>query len=822
MASSQNDHPVSAKKRSPIPFWVTTSICLLLMTWAASDESDSHIRFPLTGQQGDYYNLLVDGLLEGHLHMKIAPDASGNLPLHMDASLYQGKYYMYFGIVPALLTMLPYSFLTGHDMPENLATLLLVAGGFLLNLRLYVLARRRYFPGCNSPVEICSIILLAFGTGTPILVFDAGFYEMALAGGYFCLSIAMLALYQAIHGKPRSANWLALASLAAGLAVGCRPTCLLALPALLVPLIPKLRPGATDRATWIRLLGAAVIPAALVGIGLMAYNYLRFGDPFEFGFKYQMNALMSCGMPFARAKFIWKNLDWYYLTQPVFSPYFPYVLPINASLRPADYYGFELIHGQWLVLPLELTCLAGIIWGRFRRVELPSGLIAIIAVALLAFGGIFATLLTFGFRANRYVTDFQPSLILALALIGGFATAQSNAAGWLGKPYRLLFCGLTLAVSLFNYLVGIQWMDHLANTRPKAYSPLAFMGNYPAYWLAKLGWFQPSDYEFRVHFSPDVSALSTFPLMATGTNGASDTLNVIQSPDGTMEFVVTHEGYDGLHSGRFKVDLTRDHEIRVRLGTLLPPREHPYFQDWDSRDVQLVKSTVLVTFDGKTIISGYENLYTTAPAHVAFGRSPIAGSLRFPGRIFDVTRRPILNLPRPTVQKPSTGVWRLHVNLPPFTAQPPEPLLASGAAGAGNLLSVEYHSATQVRLGLDEWNYGFAHSPELNIDPTHEHTLEVFVGPQFRKHVSPPPGNASAPTAGDNTMAVWLDGNLIWNAPLRGNFDAYDFVVVGVNIQGFSTSSKYFGGQIQSDALTKAEEREISLRPRATPDSGEP
>ena len=52
----------------------------------------------LTGQKNDYYNLLVDGFLDGHLYMKADPDPQllallpaqrpGTAPFKLDASLY--------------------------------------------------------------------------------------------------------------------------------------------------------------------------------------------------------------------------------------------------------------------------------------------------------------------------------------------------------------------------------------------------------------------------------------------------------------------------------------------------------------------------------------------------------------------------------------------------------------------------------------------------------------------------------------------------------------------------------------------------------------
>ena len=68
----------------------------------------------------------------------------------------------------------------------------------------------------------------------------------------------------------------------------------------------------------------------------MAYNYSRFGNPLEFGFRYQASELMASGLPIARLSFFWPNLRWVLsLRPPAFSPYyFPYIFPMNGVGPP--------------------------------------------------------------------------------------------------------------------------------------------------------------------------------------------------------------------------------------------------------------------------------------------------------------------------------------------------------------------------------------------------------------------------------------------------------------------------------------------------------
>src|ERR1051325_11968572 len=97
--------------------WITTVVCLVAMVWmGANDATGWKNSYPLDQHQPDYYNLLVDGFLDGHLHLKVETNAAGELPYLMDASRYGGHYYLYFGAVPAVLLMVPFSCLTGYDL----------------------------------------------------------------------------------------------------------------------------------------------------------------------------------------------------------------------------------------------------------------------------------------------------------------------------------------------------------------------------------------------------------------------------------------------------------------------------------------------------------------------------------------------------------------------------------------------------------------------------------------------------------------------------------------------------------------------------------
>ena len=70
--------------------------------------------FAFERRSRDYYNLLTDGFLGGHLYIPVTPhpnlllaadpyNPAQNEPYRLhDVSLYRGKFYLYFGAAPAV------------------------------------------------------------------------------------------------------------------------------------------------------------------------------------------------------------------------------------------------------------------------------------------------------------------------------------------------------------------------------------------------------------------------------------------------------------------------------------------------------------------------------------------------------------------------------------------------------------------------------------------------------------------------------------------------------------------------------------------------
>jgi tetratricopeptide (TPR) repeat protein len=184
------------------------------------------------------------------------------------------------------------------------------------------------------------------------------------------------------------------------------------------------------RPIWVPLL-AATGPIALVGLGLMLYNALRFDNPFEFGMRY---ALASCRMDTAHV-FSWHYLgfnSWVYFLAPMhWSARFPFACDITVPPLPAGHFGTEHVFGVLTNLPLVWLALAAPLAWRGRSTDARSLLHGFLAALAWVFGACALTLGFFFAACDRYQVEFVPALVLlAVAGILGLERALAGRRIW--------------------------------------------------------------------------------------------------------------------------------------------------------------------------------------------------------------------------------------------------------------------------------------------------------------------------------------------------------------------------------------------------------
>ncbi len=799
--------------------------CLAVILWLGCEWRVLRARDTYAGKKADYYSLLVHGFLKGHTYMDTVPDPALESPdkgvresaaYLLDASYYHRRYYMYFGVTPAALVLLPYAWLTGGDLDSRLLVVLATMAGFLFSLALLRRAARDHFGRLGTRFSLVAIPVLAFATVTPCLLPRAMFYEVAIASGYALTMAGAFWIYLALFG--RGAPWLslALASLCMGLAVGCRPDLVLDLPALAAAafLAAWWRRGETAwPAGLLRAGAAALIPAALVGAGLALYNYERFGNPLDFGIGYSMNDFIGHHRRLSSVAYVWPNLRWYYLTPPALSPFFPYVFPEQAYFGPPGYPSGEAIHGQ---LPVTLFAACAILpaLALWRRLRL-GRLAAYLALLGWMFAAAFAALCSMGVRADRYMVDFQPALVLAALLLAG-ALASRAAGGFAPALWRAAFGLAAAAAVAFNLLGGLQEFSFIKNTRAEAYARMERLGNFPSYWLERLGMLPAGPVELKVVFPGNFKGAWIEPILTAGTPEISDSLYVTEwSPGGRIQISGEHHGYGGPSSAVMTVNPGQVYTLKVDMGALYPPLHHPFFDRYIPSEAHLMKSRLRVEMDGKTIIDRKMGSYDAPPGSLEIGRNDLSMTpfrAAFSGRAELVRRLPP---PVPVAATQSNGLWRIRCVLPLDSPNTSHPLLSYGVTGAGTLVFLNVLPENKVRFGLDEWGAGGSFSGSVVPAALEDHLIEIFIGPLASKAAWPADWNLAAGALGSqgSLLKVWLDGRLAWSTELHLPFSpSVALFDVGTNRQGFSTAPGEYSSEILSMPYSQAEAREFLER----------
>ena len=729
------------------------------------------------------------------------PEVRRHSPSLLDANFYHGKYYLYYGVVPAVLFFTPYRLLTGQSLPPELAVLLAVLIGYFAAIRIWRAARSRYFPSLGASGELAAHLLLGLSTASPFLVARSSFYEVPIAAGYASVMGACLACYHALHVVScRAIIALAGSSLAMGLAVGCRPNYLLATPALLAVALVLIyrRQGYQAHQSNAALLAAAVLPAAFMGAGLAFYNFARFGNPLEFGFNYGINSFFDSGATLMSRNFIWPNLQWTYFSPPGFSPYFPYVFPVSGSFRPIGYFGNEAYHGQYFSLLLLIWILFGISLTHrtkfnIRAVAYTSALAWIGLSSLL-----FMMLLTI--RGNRYVVDFQASFILLGALVAGWTWSRLKTRNLISSIWRSILVILAFISATCNILGAIQQFDQFANLRPNTFKQLARFFDPLAYKLANALNDSPhGPVKFQAAFSLQKNSVVE-PLVVAGLNEYTDGVYAIQYPDKRIELIMDHHGYGGPHSKPFPIEIGRIYNFEVDLGAFYPPRYHQFFDSYDAYTADHIKTIVAVRVDGKTILDQQIKAYDAPHASISIGKNDITNnpySRSFSGKITGVQYPPNPHTIKKLKIPKHDGILELNLQFDLSTLGSNQPLIASGIAGAGNLLFAKIKSANEIQIGLDAWGYGGPLSNPIKFRVETAHIVQIFIGPLAASY--PWEDKASNPDflqMRRSEIQIWIDGEIAWKTKIEHHEDSYQSLNVGSNPQGFSSAYSVFSGKI--------------------------
>lgn len=401
------------------------------------------------------YNLLADALLDGHAYLDGEPsqELAGmdnpydteyrrallddeEFTYRWDTAYYNGKYYTYFGVVPAILLNIPHKLISGEDISNDTIVLrfclLFIVSAFLL---VGAIVKRWY---SSTPYFLYLILTLSFImiSGVLILMSKPSIYEAAISSGLAFITLGLYFWISAGYGARQTLK-LCLGSLCVALTAGCRPQFTLA-AVLAVPLLwPALIPNEKRKGAWRERMPAVAsfcFPFIVIAILLMYYNYIRFESVFDFGATYNLtvNDMTKRGFVAARIP----HAIWKFFFQPAnLTLQFPY---FHAT---SNYTGFmirtvaELTYGGAFNY---IFLLCGLLIFKYRKQLKQRSLFAFSAICLFLafFTGVLDAQVA-GI-SHRYFADFTYLLFLPALAAALFLYEISSAKR--RKYLRIFIC----------------------------------------------------------------------------------------------------------------------------------------------------------------------------------------------------------------------------------------------------------------------------------------------------------------------------------------------------------------------------------------------
>lgn len=397
----------------------------------------------------DQYAHTADALLKGQVHLNLPvpreltqlanpydPMARNMLLNHSvhnmywDYAYYQGHWYSYFGVLPAVLLFMPYRLISGlwipggAMLPTTVATIVFLIGFLIAGSLLVIRLIKHTVDHASLGTVSIAVVMFFITANTVYLWFRTSFYSVPMAASLFFTALGLCCYCG--YNKTKKLRNIALGSFFISLNLGCRPTfiiaILFAIPAFYTDVknsIIRFRNsfhGSYDSRSWLTSLTYLVcwiLPVILVAIPFCCYNMLRFGSPMNFGNEYQITITDMTTMRLPAQNILPSIISYVALPLRIIGT-FPWI-----GIQPLAFdrwqYAEPMIGGMFVLSPLALV---GIIAAFLMRKRSSSNFAWHTVITALVAGSI---LIVFdSLKAGvgwRYIADFAWTFALA-AVVG--------------------------------------------------------------------------------------------------------------------------------------------------------------------------------------------------------------------------------------------------------------------------------------------------------------------------------------------------------------------------------------------------------------------
>ena len=334
---------------------------------------------------------------------------------YFDYAYFNGKYYVYFGVVPAVLIYLPYYLFNGSHIHNHTVCYIGILILLAAILMLFDVIIRKYYRKCGIGVWLLTFELTIIGSFLIYIAKRPDLYAVPIIYG---LDFALLSMNCFLRSEKKDGSLnnvlITLGSLSAALVAGCRPQLFLF---FILDLI-FVRKFAFSKKYLLSSGGrksilAVGIPMVIIAAALMLYNFKRFGSPFDFGAYYNLtfNDMRNRG-------YVWDRVPLgivAYLLRPLeLSPEYPFFKNLQLSsvymgqTIQEDTYG-----GLFMASPFSLLGFLSLIYSKQLKQKKTLWLLSIssmiIALVIIVFDIENAGIV------GRYFFDF--SLLFMLAAV---------------------------------------------------------------------------------------------------------------------------------------------------------------------------------------------------------------------------------------------------------------------------------------------------------------------------------------------------------------------------------------------------------------------
>lgn len=623
------------------------SVVLCFYLWTSSSNTQS-MKFDFSQVPNHYYNYLSDAFLNGKLHLLIEPkkellelpdpyDPKQNVEYRLhDASLYKGKYYLYFGAAPAITLFIPFRLITKHFLPENLAIVIFGFGGVIWYFLLLHSIVKKFFPAIRFNLYFLAIVSLGLCNVIPFILRRPEFYEVAISSGYFFMAGSLYFLITgAFITKKASFYKLLIGSLFLGLAVGSRPNLIIGSLIFLPIYIKILKEECGSKIKnslkhVLYLAGPFLVCLFIIGL----YNYLRFDSWIEFGNNYQLAGInvreKGNLASFSNITNGFYNYFFRVLSIDFIFPFF-YLVPSIPYFTHSNNYGNEPVASIFSNLFLFIILLFPFLIKKIKRENyyLFTIICYIFIVGLLAA----CSVSIISGATMRYEVDF-----ISFFIIGSFFILFYITSLIMEKKLKLIlnYCICFAVIISVLYNVGVSFTGYYDNLK---------YGNPKLYWrIAKCFYsfsFKPDQENgpalLTIEFPQitDNNIGMTEPILLTGDDGKYDLLFVKYISKNQVAFGLDHDGSPILLSNPIEYVPGKVYTLMVEMGSLYN-RNNAFIKTFPD-----FKHLFRVIMDNSIVIQTKADFYLPSDNNLLMGKGSIGcrtSATVFSGKLYDFRR----------------------------------------------------------------------------------------------------------------------------------------------------------------------------------------